>query len=94
MGAMCGLLVAFARADRVSAVRVDGGGRPRVVAAAPDLDGLTRLAVEQLFEVLGDHPVLRRRLAGWLELVDREAREHGLDAAEPARRAQELRAHL
>lgn len=86
------LLVRFAESDQPSNVRVDGDGRPRLVARAPDLDDLARLGFEQVRVFAAGYPVVSVRMLELLERIRRAARAAGLPHGEVLRQAGLLRA--
>ena len=77
MGSVAHLLAMFARLDPVRPERADADGVTRLIAAAPGLDDLVRLAFEQVRIHSEGYPVLSRRLGELLEEVRRVAKEHG-----------------
>ncbi len=83
------LLLRYAAEERVEPIRADGDGRPRFVAALPDLDDLVRLAFEQIRVAAAAHPTVARRVIERLDEVAATAEEYGWDVGE-VRRQQRL----
>ena len=87
MDAATALLVRSASVDKTSRLRCDADGAVRLVALAPSLDDLVRLAFEQVRVAAAPTPVVGRRLLTLLERIERAASKAGLDCTEPARQA-------
>lgn len=92
MGALTALLLRLADAARVSHLRVDGDGRPRLLAATPGLDDLVRLGFDQVRVFAASDPAVCVRLVELLDRIVRAAERAGLDHAEAARQAALARA--
>ena len=84
MQAATALLVRAAMSDEPSRLRCSEDGVVRLVAHAPDLDDLVRLAFEQVRIFAAPYPVAARSLLRMLAQIDAAA---GLRCTEPARQA-------
>ena len=82
MDAAAAVLVRVAGGEHPEAVRVDGDGRPRFVAAAPSLDDLIRLTFEQVRVFAAPYPVFAVHLLGLLERIGAAARRAGVPQRE------------
>lgn len=85
MDAMAAALIRFARSAPAAAVRLGAERRPRLILAAPELDGLVELGFEQVCAFAGSDPVVRARLVGLLSALRDTAAEAGLAHAATAR---------
>jgi uncharacterized membrane protein len=90
-GSLTDILGEFARRAPASRIRVDGDGTPRLLAQTPELGDLIALGLDQARDLVAAEPVLRERLAVWLEEVERVARANGHGCEELRRRVDDLR---
>ncbi|NLT05146.1 MAG: DUF2254 domain-containing protein [Solirubrobacterales bacterium] len=70
-------LIRFAAAEPAAAVRLDGAGAPRLLAAAPDLDDLVELGFGEVERFAADQPAVLGRCHELLGRVAAAADRHG-----------------
>lgn len=80
--AAASIVIAHARAEHPSPVRVGPDGSPRFVATAPSFDDLVKLTFGQSRIAAAESPVVLQRFLNLLDQIEREADSIGLVARE------------
>ena len=86
LGAVTATILRWLDQEPVFPIRVDEEEQPRLVARAPGLGDLVVLGFEQArLMIEGEHPLIARRLIGWLEVIEERGRARGHETPEARR---------
>ena len=91
LGSLAQLLISYAEADHPDPLRTDADGAPRLLACAPSLDDLVRLAFDQVRIAAAPHPTVAARILWLLAEIRRTAARCGCSASEIDRQVDLLR---